>query len=395
MAASFAPGTPAWLGAWNDRTALSLLLEHGALSRVRIAELGDMSKPTASLVVTRLESAGLITVAGETTTGQGRPAMTYAARADRVLGVAIDIDAKRMRASLVDALGTDHDTVEIPLPTASTKRDAPREIREAIEAACAESGADPAAVRKVCLGVQGYLDTRDDDHLDSETLPGWPRTSVRRHLEDSLQIEVQIDNDVNLDAVAERATGAATDASSFTLFWLGNGIGAALDLDGTVFRGTFGGAGEIGFLPAPSGVLGQDDKPASELQDVMGAKAIIRLARDHDIHGRTLTDILDALAVSPARDAVITELARRVTFGVIPLLAVLDPALVVLGGPTCMAGGDQLAELVSERIRRTTRWTPTVAASTVKGNPILAGARELLIADVRNQLLESVAKISA
>lgn len=394
MAATSAPGTPAWLGAWNDRTALSLLLEHGALSRVRIAELGDMSKPTASLVVTRLEAAGLIAVAGERTAGQGRPAMTYVARADRVLGVAIDIDAKRMRACLVDALRTDHETIEIPLPATSGKRDAPREIREAIEAACAVSGADPAAVRKVCIGVQGYLDTRDDDHLDSETLPGWPRTSVRRLLEDELQIEVQIDNDVNLAAVAERVNGVAADASSFTLFWLGNGLGAALDLDGTVYRGTFGGAGEIGFLPAPSGVIGQDGKPAKELQDVMGAKAVIRLAREHGIHGRTLADILNALAASTARDAVIAELARRVTFGVIPLLAVLDPALVVLGGPTGIAGGDRLASLVSDRIRQTTRWTPTVAASTVQGNPILAGARELLVVDVRNQLLESVAKIN-
>ena len=80
MAATSAPGTPAWLGAWNDRTALSLLLEHGPLSRVRIAELGDMSKPTASLVVTRLEAAGLISVTGERTAGQGRPAVTYGAR---------------------------------------------------------------------------------------------------------------------------------------------------------------------------------------------------------------------------------------------------------------------------------------------------------------------------
>ena len=142
-------------------------------------------------------------------------------------------------------------------------------------------------------------------------------------------------------------------------------------------------------------MLGQDGTPARELQDVMGAKAVIRLAREHGIHGRNLADILDALAVSPARDAVLAELARRVTFGVIPLLAVLDPALVVLGGPTGIAGGDTLADLVSERIRQTTRWTPVVAASTVKGNPILGGAKELLVADVRNQLLESVAKVNA
>jgi predicted NBD/HSP70 family sugar kinase len=395
MAATSAPGTPAWLGAWNDRTALSLLLENGPLSRVRIAELGEMSKPTASLVVSRLEKAGLIRDAGETTTGQGRPAMTYAARADRLTAVAIDIDAKRMRARLVDALRTPHDTAELPLPTHSTERDAAREIREAIEAACAASATDPAAVAKVCIGVQGYLDTRDDDHLFTETLPGWPRTGVRRLLETGLGIEVFIDNDVNLAAVAERATGAATDAGSFALFWLGNGLGAALDLDGTVYRGTFGGAGEIGFLPAPHGLTGRDGAPARDLQDVMGGKAMVRLARDHGVHGRDLSAILEALETSPARGGIIAELAHRVAFGVIPLLAVLDPELVVLGGPTCRAGGDELADLVSRQIQRTSRWSPTVAASTVTGNPILGGASELLVASVRNELLGSVARITA
>jgi predicted transcriptional regulator len=232
MAATSAPGTPAWLGAWNDRAALSLLLEHGPLSRVRIAELGEMSKPTASLVVSRLEAAGLVQEAGETSTGQGRPAMTYAARADQVFGVAIDIDAKRMRATTVDALRTEHETVELPLPPHAAERDAVREIRDAVLAACAASGADPSRVRNVCLGVQGYLDTRDDDHLDSETLPGWPRTGVRRLLEDHLQFAVQIDNDVNLAAVAERSSGAGKDAGSFALLWLGNGLGGGVGRGG-------------------------------------------------------------------------------------------------------------------------------------------------------------------
>ncbi|GAA3893101.1 ROK family transcriptional regulator [Leifsonia kafniensis] len=395
MAANSAPGTPAWLGAWNDRTALSLLLEHGPLGRVRISELGEMSKPTASLVVTRLEKAGLIRIDGEATGGQGRPSVTYAARADRVLGVAIDIDAKRMRACLVDAIRTDHETVEIALPAHASERNAVNEVRAAIEAACAPSGADPASVRTVCLGVQGYLDTLDDDHLFTETLPGWPRSGVRKIIEDELGVAVQVDNDVNLAAVAERAFGAASSASNFALLWLGNGLGAALDLNGGIHRGSFGGAGEIGFLPAPQALTGLDGRPVSDLQDVMGGKAMVRLAREHGMHGRTLASILDALPTSPARGAILDELAYRVAFGVIPLLAVVDPELVVLGGPTCRAGGDELAELVSKEIRGSSRWAPAVAASTVTGNPILTGARELLVTEVRNELLESVARITA
>ncbi|WP_022884273.1 ROK family transcriptional regulator [Glaciibacter superstes] len=395
MSATTAPGTPAWLGAWNDRAALSLLLEHGPLSRVRMAELGEMSKPTASLVVTRLESAGLIRPAGETSTGPGRPAKTYVARADLVLGVAIDIDAKRIRACLVDAVRTVHETVELSVSALAHDRDAVREIRDAVHAACRPSGADPASVLKICIGVQGYLHTQRDDLLDSETLPGWPRTGVRELLENELGFTVQIDNDVNLAAVAERLAGSATDAASFALLWLGNGLGAAIDLEGTLFRGTYGAAGEIGFLPAPHGLQGRDGSPARDLQDVMGGKAMVRLAREHGVHGRGLTGILEALETSEARGGFLIELARRMAFGVVPLLAVVDPELVVLGGPTCMAGGAELAELVSQQIQRTSRWSPTVRASAVTGNPVLVGAQELLASDLREVLLGRAARSAA
>mgnify|MGYP001048366740 CR=1 FL=1 len=54
------PGTPRVLRAMNDRAALDLLLEHGPLSRTRIGKLTGLSKPTASQLLARLESAGLV-----------------------------------------------------------------------------------------------------------------------------------------------------------------------------------------------------------------------------------------------------------------------------------------------------------------------------------------------
>ncbi|MBW8873208.1 MAG: winged helix-turn-helix transcriptional regulator, partial [Leifsonia sp.] len=64
-------GTPGWLRETNDRTALSLLLEHGVLTRTRIGELSGLSKPTAAQMVSRLETAGLIHVVGEVSGGRG------------------------------------------------------------------------------------------------------------------------------------------------------------------------------------------------------------------------------------------------------------------------------------------------------------------------------------
>src|SRR3978361_2159978 len=100
------PGTPSWPRETNDRTALTLLLEHGNLTRKRIGELSGLSKPTASQIVSRLESAGLIRAVGEVSGGRGPNAVRYGVRVDRVLGVAVDITEWVTRGTDAGAAGT-------------------------------------------------------------------------------------------------------------------------------------------------------------------------------------------------------------------------------------------------------------------------------------------------
>ena len=84
------------------------------------------------------------------------------------------------------------------------------------------------------------------------------------------------------------------------------------------------------------------------------------------------------------------DLAPRIALAVMPVLAVLDPHLVVLGGPTGAAGGDLLADLVQGHIHQTTRWSPTIAATAVPDHAVLRGARSVVGANLRSRLLALV-----
>ncbi|WP_345761585.1 ROK family transcriptional regulator [Diaminobutyricibacter sp. McL0608] len=388
------PGTPSWLRETNDRTALALLLEHGVLTRTRIGELSGLSKPTAAQMVSRLETAGLIHAVGEVSGGRGPNAASYAVRADRVLGVAVDINYQVMRATVVDASGHEHPTVTVTLSRSAKDRSAATDVQTAIDAACEAAGTPADAVRTVAIGVQGALDPRTDELSFVETLPGWPRKGIRRHLEDALGISVHIDNDVNLAAIAERSEGAGEDSSGFALLWMGDGLGLSVDQGGVVHRGASGGAGEIGYLPIPKSA-GRLDPEASDLQGLIGGTSVARIARSHGIRGRSYAALVQAIADSPQREAVLHDLAPRIAAGVIPVLAILDPELVVLGGPTGRVGGDRLAELVGQHVRRASRWTATIVSTDVAEHPVLRGAREHLLAEVRNTLFSEVSRITA
>jgi len=364
-------GTPAWLRTTNDRTALGLLLQHGPLTRNRLGELSGLSKPTAAQMVARLEEAGLIRVDGEISNGRGPNAVSYAVRADRVLGVAIDVSSSRITATVVDATGTEHPVAELPLAP-DTERTAVSDVRGAIAAACDAAGIRHDAVRLVCIGVQAAVAQRADELSFTDTLPGWPTTGIRAHLERELGVSVTLDNDANLAAVAERAAGSADAVDGFALLWMGEGLGLAIDVSGRIYRGAAGGSGEIGYLPVPEEGKALDPE-APTLTEFFGAAAWTRLR-----------DTPDAVAA----------LAERVALGLVPVLAVLDPERIVLGGPTGREGGERLAALVGQRLAASTQWRPDVVATAVADHPVLRGAREVLIADVHSRLFEDVARIT-
>jgi len=371
-----APGTPSWLREHNDRAALALLLEHGSLTRNRLGELSGLSKPTAAQMVARLERAGLIEPVGEVSGGRGPNAISYGVRADRLRGVAIDIRDRRIAATVVDALDRDHPIVEFA--TDDYDRTPEGDVRAAIEAACAAADVDPETVALVWVGVQAAISADGDALSFTDTLPGWPELGARRRIEDALHLEVALDNDVNLAAIAERAVGAGQDVASFALLWLGDGLGLAVDLGGTLHRGAAGGAGEIGYLPVPRAAEGLV-AGAEDLTDLLGGEAVAPLLANLDDHS-------------------VNALADRVVLGVIPVLAVLDPELVVLGGPTGAAGGSRLAELVAERLsgiesrrlEHSSRWRPAVRESGIAGPPVLGGARRMLVGRIHDRLVADI-----
>jgi predicted NBD/HSP70 family sugar kinase len=285
------PGTPALLRVLNDRTALGLLLENGPMTRNELARLSGLSKPTAAEMIRRLEEAELIEVSGESSSGRGPAAVLYSVLTDRAIGVAIDVQPLGITSTVVDATGAVHPVVFEAAADAPGERDAAADLARAIDTACAAASCDPETVTVICVGVQGSVEPRTDDLVFTDELPGWPRHGVTATLAAALGVEVLVENDANLVAIAERREGAGSDAATFGLLWMGNGLGLALDFGGTVHRGAAGGAGEIGYIGVPVEAA-EYDPEARLIDDLVTSRTIERLAAGHGIEGETLADLL-------------------------------------------------------------------------------------------------------
>jgi predicted NBD/HSP70 family sugar kinase len=386
------PGTPSLLRELNDRAALELLLAEGPLTRAQLSERTGVSKVTVSQMLARLEDRGLVMIAGEQAGGRGPNAALYSVvpSSAYVAGLYVDFD--------VDPNGAD---------------DPVRMIRDALGRACGSAGLDFSALSAVVIGSPGVLDPRTGAPRIAVNLPTW-HEGVPDALREVLHTPVVIENDVNLAAMAERADGAAAGLDDFAFVWLGTGLGLAAVINGQVRRGFGGAAGEIGWRPVHGAPLpaGNEHPSKAGLQALAGGLAVQTLAAEHGFDGATPADAITAALADPARAetspggatprtprgsngaAYMDELAHRVSIGVAAVCVVLDPGLVVLGGPVGQAGGAELAARVTAQVPRLCLARPTVVPTSVPGEPVLLGAMQAALAQARAGLLGSLGTVS-
>jgi len=130
------------------------------------------------------------------------------------------------------------------------------------------------------IGVPGIIDVPAGIMRKSANLPGWTDYPVREVIEKRLQTHIFLDNDANVAALGEKWMGAGRDVDNMAMLTLGTGIGGAIILNGKIFYGMSGMAGEFGHITVePDGVLcGCGNHGCSERY--ASASAVVRMARE-------------------------------------------------------------------------------------------------------------------
>jgi predicted NBD/HSP70 family sugar kinase len=379
-----AAATPRTVRAINDRVTLELLLLHGTLTRTQLAGLTGLSKPTATQLLQRLAESGLIVPRGTTTGAPGPNAQLYALNERAGFVAAVDVDEHRVTAAVADLAGAvlgevsaevDYTTDEDPVPS----------VRQVLSEACRRGGVRTRDLDQVVLGVPAGYDAAADRLTFAEHIPGWAEVRTLARLRTALRAELVVENDVKLAAVWERRHGAARDVASFALLWAGTGLGLAVDISGTILTGATGSAGEIGYMRL--GLRPSDDAPLpATFHDLVGVEAVQALAREHGLPPSPPDAVAAARADLARGMPFLSELARRLAGGLAPIVAVLDPPLVVLAGPTCSPGGEVLVQLVSEELRAMSPFHTRLVASECDGSPVLQGGLDAGLTRLRGRL---------
>ncbi|MDX6741203.1 ROK family transcriptional regulator [Actinocorallia sp. A-T 12471] len=387
------PGTPQLLRAINDQAALRALLEHGPLTRPELGDLIGLSKPTAHQLLTRLRDSGLVVREGRRGGGPGPTAEEYGINPSAAHVCGLDITPGRIEAVVAGLTGQTVGRFRLPSPSRAGGK-AASEVSTAVAGACAAAGIDVTGLSRVVVGVQGVVEPETGRLGYSRHLPGWGIPDLADRLRAALGTRVEIENDVNLAALAEAQHGVARGHSDFVVLWAGSGLGMALVLGGRLHRGAGGGAGEIGFMPVPGAPTARETGRFAPhgLQALSAGPAVRTVLRSHGFRG---TDAAAAMRAAAARESepsgrdALRDVAVRLATGLASVTALLDPALVVLTGDVLMAGGEALRRHVEHELHRLTIPRPPLRLSTVGPDPVLTGAVEHGLTLTRDELFAS------
>jgi predicted NBD/HSP70 family sugar kinase len=387
-----AGGTPRLLRAHNERALLESLRRAGPSSRPDLARIAGLSKPTVSQALANLESVGLVRPVGPASPSLGRTAMLYEVDPTAGYVVGIDIGRSWIRVAAADLAGeivARRDERNRARGASALVKSVTAVAHEVVSAA----GLTWKQVAHTVVGGPGVFDPDSDRLRHAPNVPGWSRPGVMSQLRAALPPTVALDNDANLAAVGERSYGSGRDARTFVYVSVGTGIGMGVIIDGELYRGAHGAAGEVGYLPlgddSGSGAAGRDARRRGILEEAASADAVVRTAKRLGMDGATSAKRVFAAARAGdelALAAVDAE-AQRLALVVGTVAAIIDPEFVLLGGGVG-SNIDLLRPPLERRLAELTPLAPPVAEGELGQDAIVLGAVASALDTARDLVFE-------
>lgn len=335
-------GSPAALRAANRRRVLDVLRRRGPASQAEVARCTGLSRATISNIVRELVDSERVVVRGSAAGRRAEVALNPAAG----LVAGVDFGHRHLRVALAD-LGHAIGGEDARLLTSDHGADEDIPLAEKLlDELLAAAGASRAALLGVGLGLPAPVDPATGRIRAPAILPGWSGVPAAEALSARLGVPVLVDNDANLGALGELTWGAGVGARNLVYVKAATGVGAGLVLEGELYRGTGGAAGEIGHIVVDErGPLCQCGDRGC-LETIAGADAILALLRTAYGAEVGLPEVIArALAGDPGCHRVLADAGRAIGVAVAGLCNLLAPERVVLGGTLASAGGVVLGPL--------------------------------------------------
>lgn len=221
-------------------------------------------------------------------------------------------------------------------------------IFKSLDISCRECGITPESLSGIGIGVPGPVNYEKGLVYDCPNLPGWKNIEVRKIFSGKFGVPVFVENDARVAGLAETRLGAAQGFRHVFYITVSTGIGSAIIIDGRIYHGADGAAGEFGQMKLLDGSI---------LEQKFAGPAIERL------FGLPTTQLAELIGKNDGgAKAAIDYLTHGIGTFLANVATLLNPQIIVVGG-----GVSQLGDLILDPIReKVSAKAFSIAAKNVK-----------------------------
>jgi predicted NBD/HSP70 family sugar kinase len=379
-------GDATFLRKVNESALLELIREHGPITRTDLARRLGLSLPTVTRIVNALiASKRVLECSFADSHGGRRPTLLqFNFRSGLVISVYI---GKKMWAALADLQG---EVLQRRKLDSLRGEASVQQLIGVIEDLRREAQKLDIPVLGVGLGVPSTIISPQGIVTWAAVLE-WRELPLKERLEAATGLPVVVENEVNLITLGEMWRGEARGVRNLVCLTLDWGIGAGLVLDGHLYRGSHGAAGEVGYLIPNEACLGRSYKAFGCLESLAGGDRILQQVMEgvdggkvsrlsaqvmQDRDNLTLEMVLEAARLGdPLACQAVNGTVEYLSIAVANLICIVDPDRIVLSGGLGEFG-DLFAGPIREKIADAipTEYLPEIIPSSLKLDAAVYGA---------------------
>jgi glucokinase-like ROK family protein len=357
------------------------------VSRAGLAKLGQINKATVSAVVGDLIHDRLVQEIGWGESRLGRRPLLLDLNARGGFAIGADLGVDYLLVVALDLQGRPVWKKRVIKPARTDPRDDLDHLAVLIEEAVAAGPHAPLSPLGIGVGVHGLVEQPRGQLVFAPNM-GWREVPIADLLAPRFNIPVRVENEANAGALAEAWVGVAQDAQHVVYLSVGIGLGAGMVLNGDIYSGATGTAGEFGHTTVdPDGPLCNCGNRGC-LEVFVSQRALVADLQPLRADSATLVadEILSAAeSGDPAAVGALRRVGKYLGIGVANVLNTFNPQLVVIGGPMAR-GGDHLLgpvrQVVEQRALAHSRRAAPVVLSQLGESACAIGCAVMILQDL-------------
>lgn len=323
---------PSFVKRINQARILNLLRVKGGLSRAGIARELKLTRSTVSVLASDLMEKGIISESSEYAVhSTGRPSVSMQLHPEGGHFVGVDVGVERIRVITINLMVETLSDISKPLATREPEG-VLKQVVDMVNSTLSNKVINRTRLRGVGLTIPGILNR---EHVVEHALVlGWRNVDIRPRLEEQLQVPIYIENDANAAALAEFYFGGTDVEENLFYLLLDVGVGGGMIIDGSIYTGSFGTAGEIGHMQLPLRLDSRGEFRTVSIEDCIGKRALLDQYRQNSGSGASFSVFCSRVDKGePAAVQTITCWAGMVALGLVNIIDLINPSHIILGGP--------------------------------------------------------------